>query len=50
MIAGGARSKPVSQCLVLVQERIELPIALVMPAVGASLIVFFGGVVGFRAL
>ncbi len=39
MIAGGARRKLVSQRM-----------ALVMAAVGAYLLVFFGGVVGFRAL
>ena len=50
MLAAGANRRSVSRRMALVQERIELPMALAMAAVGAYLLVFFGGVVGLRAL
>ena len=50
MITGGANRRVVSRRMALVQERIESPLALVMAAVGAYLLVFFGGMVGLRAL
>lgn len=50
LLAGGANRRVVSRRMAWVQEHIESPIALVMGATGAYLLVFFGGVVGFRAL
>ena len=50
MITGGANRRVVSRRMALVQERIESPLALVMAAAGAYLLVFFGGVMGLRAL
>jgi cytochrome c biogenesis protein CcdA len=50
LLAGGASRKAVSRRMALVQQRVEAPLALVMAAVGAYLLVFFGVVVGLRAL
>ncbi|MEE9202100.1 MAG: hypothetical protein V3U31_02760 [Dehalococcoidia bacterium] len=50
MLSGGTSGRLVSRRMASVQERIELPIALVMAMTGAYLLVFFGGVVGLRVL
>ena len=50
LLSAGANRRVVSRRMVWVRERTTVPLALVMAALGAYLLVLFGGFMGFRAL
>ena len=50
LLSAGANRRVVSRRMALVRERTAVPMALVLAALGAYLLVLFGGIMGFRAL